>query len=128
MASLKTQLHSLNPISVNGNLKSRYSIRANLLYGVPQGSTLGPLLFLLYINDLPEAVTCDSLLYADDTWIVFQHQSQIQIEKQLIRDFPSVCDWFVDNKVSIHFGQDKTKSMLFGAKHKLRNAKSLNIV
>ena len=108
---------------MNGNLKSRYSSRANLLYGVPQGSVLGPLLFLLYIDDLPEAVTCDSLLYADDTWIVFQHQSQIQIEKQLIRDFPSVCDWFVDNKVSIHFGQDKTKSMLFGAKHKglLRN-------
>ena len=92
---------------MNGNLKSRYSSRANLLYGVPQGSILGPLLFLRYINDLPEAVTSDSLLYTDDTWIVFQHQSQIQIEKQLIRDFPSVCDWFVDIKISIHL--DKTK-------------------
>ena len=39
-----------------------------------------------------------------------------------------MCDWFVDNKLSIHFGQDKTKSILFGTKHKLRNAKSLNIV
>ena len=39
-----------------------------------------------------------------------------------------MCDWFVDNKLSVHFGQDKTKSILFGTKHKLRNAKALNIV
>ena len=89
---------------------------------------LGPLLFLLYINDLSRAVVSDSLLYADDICIVFQHKSEIEIEKQLIRDFSSLCDWFVDNKLSIHFGQDKTKSILFGTKHKLRNAKSLSIV
>ena len=85
-------------------------------------------MFLLYIDDFPEAVVSDSLLYSDDTCIVFQHKSEIEIEKQLIRDFSSLCDWFVDNKLSIHFGQDKTKSILFGTKHKLRNAKSLNIV
>ena len=39
-----------------------------------------------------------------------------------------MCDWFVVNKLSIHFGQDKTKSILFGTKYKLRSAKSLNIV
>ena len=39
-----------------------------------------------------------------------------------------MCDWFVDNKLSVHFGQDKTKSILFGTKHKLRNAKTLNIM
>ena len=77
---------------------------------------------------MPQAVVSNSLLYADDTRIVFQHKSEIEIEKQLIRDFSSVCDWFVDNKISIHFGQDKTKSILFGTKHKLWNAKSLDIV
>ena len=89
---------------------------------------------------MPQAVVSDSLLYADDTCIVFQYKRKIEIEKQVIRDFSSVCDWFVerdfssvcdwfvDNKLSIHFGQDKTKSILFGTKHKLRNAKSLNIV
>ena len=37
-------------------------------------------------------------------------------------------DWFVGNKLSVHYGQDKTKSILFGTKRKLRNAKVLNIV
>ena len=40
----------------------------------------------------------------------------------------NLCDWFVDKKLSIHFGQDKVKSILFATKRKLRNAKSLNIV
>ena len=55
-------------------------------------------------------------------------KSETEIEKQLIRDFSSVYDLFVDNKLSIYLGQDKTNSILFGTKHKFRNAKSLNIV
>ena len=101
---------------------------SNLLCGVPQGSILGPLLFLLYTNDLSQAVANESLLYVDDTCIVFQHKSVTEIEKQLIRNFSSLCDWFIDIKLSIHLGHDKTKSILFGTKHKLWNAKSLNIV
>ena len=80
------------------------------------------------LNELSQAVVIDSLIYADDNCIVFQHKSEIEIEKQLIRDFSGLCDWFVDNKLSIHFRQDKTKSILFGTKHKLRNGKSINIV
>ena len=101
-------------ISINTSYSS-----SNPLCGIPQGSILGPLLLLLYINDLPQAVASNSLLYADDTCIVFQHKSEIKIEKQLIRDFSSLCDWFVDIKLSIHFRQDKTKLILFGTKHKL---------
>ena len=70
-------------------------------------------------KDLPQGVISDSLLYADDTCIVLQHKSEIEIENQPVRDFSSVHDWFVDNKLSIHFGQDKTKSILFDTKHKL---------
>ena len=64
----------------------------------------------------------------DFCFTVFQHKNVTGIEKQLLRDFSSLCDWFVENKLSVHFGQDKTKSILFGTKHKLRNAKVLNIV
>ena len=73
---------------------------------------------------MPQAVVRDSLLYADDTCILLQLKSEIKIEKQLTRDFSSACDSFVDNKLSIHFGKEKTKSILFGTEHK----KSLNIV
>ena len=73
---------------------------------------------------MPQAVVSDSLLYADDTCIVFQHKNVTEIEKQLLRDFSSLHDSLVDNKLSIHFSQDKTKSILFGTKHKLRNAKA----
>ena len=53
--------------------------------------------------------------------MVFQHKSVTEIEKQLVRNFSSLCDWFVDNKLSIHFGQDKAKSILFSFKHELRS-------
>ena len=74
-------------------------------------------LVFLYINDLPQAIVSNSLLYADDTCILFQHKSVIEIEKQLIRVFFSLCDWFVDNKLSAHIWQDRTKSVLFGSEH-----------
>ena len=62
-------------------------------------------------------------------WYLYSfHKILIEVEKQLIRDFSGLCDWFVGNKLSIEFGQDKTKSILFGTKHELWNAKPLNIV
>ena len=60
------------------NINISYSSPLNLICGVPQGSILGPLLFLLYTNDLPQLVS-DSLLYADDTCIVFQHINVTEI-------------------------------------------------
>ena len=61
-------------------INTSYSSPVNLLCGVPQGSILGPLLFLLCINDLPQAVVNDSLLYVDDTYIVFQHKAKLKLK------------------------------------------------
>ena len=95
---------------------NRVSQFANISCGVPQGSILGPLLFLIYVNDMSQAVECDLYLYADDSCLLFQHKNVTEIKKQLTKDFSNICDWFVDNKLSIHFGEDKTKSILFSSK------------
>ena len=63
------------------NINTSYSSPSNLICGVPQGPILGPLLFLLHINDLHQAVVRDSLLHADDTCIVFQHRNITEIER-----------------------------------------------
>ena len=52
---------------------------------------------------------------------LFQEKDVIEIEKQLNRDFKNICEWFADNRLSIHFGEDKTKSILFGSKRKMKN-------
>ena len=109
------------------NLGNNFSQPASVSCGVPQGSILGPLLFLIYVNDMSQAVKCDLFLYADDSCLVCQHKDINEIEKQLNVDFSNICDWFVDNKLSIHFGEDKTKSILFASKFKNKNIKKLNI-
>ena len=69
---------------------------------------LGPLLFLLYINDMPQSLNCELLLYEHDTCLIFQHNDIKKIENQLNKNFSLICDWYVDNKLSIHFGEDNS--------------------
>ena len=65
------------------NLGNAFSQPARVSSRVPQGSILGPLLFLIYINDMSQAVKCNLFLYADDTCLVCQHKDINEIEKQL---------------------------------------------
>ena len=109
------------------NLGNCYSDPSNITCGVPQESILGPLLFLIYMNGMPQAVKSNLFLYADDSCLIFQGKDVIEIEKQLNRDFTNICEWFVDNRLSIHFGEDKTKSILFASKRKIKKVPKLKI-
>ena len=53
------------------NVGNEYSSPGKLFSGVPQSSILGPLLFLLYVNYMPQAVNSELLLYADDTCLIY---------------------------------------------------------
>ena len=85
------------------------------------------MLFPLHINDIPQTVDYDLFLYADDTCLLFQRKDLERIKEEITKNFYGICDWFVDNKLSIHFGEDKTKSILFSTKNRKRKIGTLGI-
>src|SRR6218665_2037014 len=85
--------------------------------GVPQGSILGPLLFLLFINDLPNAPKLLSfLLFADDTSILASHKSYDQLFSMVNLELGYVNNWFRANKLSLNVM--KTNYILFTSRRK----------
>ena len=109
------------------NLGNCYSDSSNITCGVPQGSILGSLLFLIYVNDMPQAVISNLFLYTNDSCLFFQGQDVIEIEKQLNEDFTNIFEWFVDNRLGIHIGKDKTKSILSASKRKIKRVLKLKV-
>ncbi len=95
--------------------------------GVPQGSILGPLLFLCYVNDMKTSISsdCKLLLYADDSTILFSHQDPNIISSKLGDELKSCSEWLVDNKLSLHLG--KTECIIFGSKRKLKKVNDFKI-
>ena len=80
---------------------------------IPRVFILGPILFLIFINDLLQSSESGSYIYADDTCIFSQDKDIHKIEDVLIKQFSTLYEWFVDNKLSIQFRADKTRCILF---------------
>ena len=76
---------------------------------------------------MPQAVKSNLFPYFDDSCLIFQGKDVIEIEKQLNADFANICEWSVDNRLSIHFGEDKTKSLLFASKRKIKKVQKLTV-
>ena len=102
-------------VSVNGSTSDELTIT----HGVPQGSVLGPLLFLLFINDLPSvSKVLTFYLFADDTNIYFESDDLVHMQKVVNRELRKVRKWLEANRLALNI--DKTNFIIFHSpQHKL---------
>ena len=125
-------LYKLQKVGIKGDLlhwfanyltdrKQRVVIRdqishwGNIKAGVPQGSGLGPMLFLVYINDLAEVVKCNLKMFAYDTCLYVTVEDPTASAMSLNENLNNVQIWA--NQWLGNFNPNKTKSMLFWFKH-----------
>ena len=98
-------------VSVNGHLSDLLPISC----GVPQGSVLGSLLFLIYVNDLPNiSKVLQVYLFEDDTSISFESDNLLTLQKVVNRELRKVRKWLEANRLSLNIS--KTNYVIFHSK------------
>ena len=93
--------------------------------GVPQGSILGPQLFLIYVNDMSSCLDCRLSLYADDSALFFAHKEYSVVARRLSEELAKCKKWLIDNRLSLHMG--KTECLLFGTSKSLKRARDFSV-
>ena len=99
-------------VCVDGKLSEPLGIHS----GVPQGSILGPALFLLFINDLPLVLKNNIGIYADDSTLYASAPTLAEVEEKIRPDIDAVSMWAKENKMKMH--PAKTKYSIISTRQK----------
>ena len=89
-------------------------------HGVPQGSILGPLLFILYINDINKCHSSPSSLYADDSTLIISGSTKEELETKANRQLAGIRTWLNANKVCLNI--NKTSYMVISNKTSIKQS------
>ena len=109
-ALLKSYLESRKQQTLIDNSYSSYE---TISCGVPQGSILGPTLFLFYVNDLGDYLNSNEyLLFADDTTFIFSAPTTKELIETTNRSLQKMCEWYKANKLTVHPGKTNFMSFL----------------
>ena len=121
---LKNYLSDRYQCTIANNIVSEKKL---ISCGVPQGSVCGPLLFLIYINDLAGILdSCKVSLYADDTVIYIAHKDVQNALVLLQHDLNNLIEWCSDNKVTIN--SKKTKYCIYGMRSNVKHSKAQDTI
>ena len=102
------------------------SSRKQIMCGVPQGSILGPLLFLLYVNDIHQACESSILSFADDTTLYISDHNLISLFGKVNEEINKLYKWFCANKLSLN--ANKTKYIVIRPKHRRCDLDNMNVL
>ena len=94
-------------------------------YGVPQGSVLGPLFFLVYINDIHQVMTGFFHLYADDTVFIHYNTNKFDLVRSLNNQMKNLSNWLSLNKLTLNL--KKTEAIFFGDARRLKECEELEV-
>lgn len=108
-------------VVVNGKISGERAVNC----GVPQGSILGPVLFIIYINDLQVGRSLYTCLYCDDTSFLISDKDETLLEEKCREIMLEANNWFVANKLKVNCG--KTETLTFGHKYPQRTVKFLGV-
>jgi hypothetical protein len=103
-------------VDIDGNLSEEQELNISVI----QGSTLGPILFLCYINDFYNATTLFSVLFADDTTCLSKGKNLQELLRYVTDELQKIAVWFRSNKMAVN--TSKTKFIVFRTHGKKINA------